>query len=88
MCLGVPAQITRIKAPGRATVEISGVSREISTDLLAGEDITPGQWVLVHVGFALSVIDEEEAALTLQQIQQLGGGTFEDELDSFRGTRI
>lgn len=88
MCLGVPAQITKVETPGRATVTISGVSREISTDLLPVEAVSPGQWVLVHVGFALSLIDEEEAAITLQQIRQLGGGTFEDELDSFRGSRI
>ena len=83
MCLGVPAQVVEIKDPTRATVSISGVTRAISTDLLVEEGLEVGEWVLVHVGFALSKIDEDEAATTLQQIQQLGAYTFEDELDSF-----
>lgn len=88
MCLGVPAQVVEIKDPTRATVSISGVTRAISTDLLVEEGLEVGEWVLVHVGFALSKIDEDEAAMTLQQIQQLGANTFEDELDSFTTSRI
>lgn len=90
MCLGVPAQIVEIPAdqPDRAVVSMSGVTRMISTDLLAEEGIAVNDWVLVHVGFALSRIDEEEARLTLQQIKQLGGDTFDDELDSFSSSQI
>lgn len=44
--------------------------------------------MLVHVGFALSTIDEDEAQITLQQIKQLGGDTFEDELESFTSSDI
>ncbi|MBV7281978.1 MULTISPECIES: HypC/HybG/HupF family hydrogenase formation chaperone [Corynebacterium] len=88
MCLGVPAQVVDIEDGHRATVSMSGVSRKISTDLLVGEALEEGEWVLVHVGFALSKIDEDEAALTLQQIKQLGGGTFDDELDSFSRSDI
>jgi hydrogenase expression/formation protein HypC len=86
MCLGVPAEVVAIPDPAvpRARVSIEGVERVISTDLLLDEPIAVGDWVLVHVGFAMSRIDAEEAALTLDQIKRLG--TFEDELDSFAST--
>ncbi|MEJ5928364.1 HypC/HybG/HupF family hydrogenase formation chaperone [Corynebacterium sp. H128] len=87
MCLGVPAQVVEIPEAARAKVSISGVTRMISTDLMT-EPLAVGEWVLVHVGFALSKIDEDEAQLTLQQIKQLGANTFEDELDSFKGSAI
>lgn len=88
MCLGVPAQVVEISDATRATVSIDGVTRVISTDLLVAEGLEVGEWVLVHVGFALSKIDEDEAHTTLQQIKQLGANTFEDEVDSFTTTRI
>lgn len=88
MCLGVPAQIVETHGPGRATVAMSGVTREISTDLLIEEAPTIGDWVLVHVGFALSVIDEAEAAETLRQIEKLGGGVLSSEIDSFATSKI
>ena len=69
-------------------VSISGVSRMISTDLMMGEELAVGDWVLIHVGFALGKIDEAEATETLKQIKQLGGGTFEDELESFTSSQI
>lgn len=85
MCLGVPAQIAEIHDSTKATVSMSGVSRMVSTDLLA-ETIDVGDWVLIHVGFALSKIDEDEAAVTLQQIKQLG--SFDEELQSFESSEI
>lgn len=88
MCLGVPAVITEVHDAARATVEIGGVARMISTDLLIDESLTAGDWVLVHVGFAMSTIDEEEARLSLQQIKQLGGDAYEDELESFSSSQI
>ncbi|WP_448852819.1 HypC/HybG/HupF family hydrogenase formation chaperone [Corynebacterium sp. 335C] len=88
MCLGIPARIVDIPEPDRAKVAISGVERMIATDLMAGEPLAVGDWVLVHVGFALSRIDEEEAALTLQQIARLGDGVLDDEVDSFRSSDI
>lgn len=88
MCLGVPAVITEVHDAARATVEIGGVARMISTDLLIDENLTAGDWVLVHVGFAISKIDEEEARLSLQQIKQLGGDAYEDELESFSSSQI
>lgn len=88
MCLGVPAVITEVHDAARATVEIGGVARMISTDLLVDESLIAGDWVLVHVGFAMSKIDEEEARLSLQQIKQLGGDAYEDELESFSSSQI
>ena len=88
MCLGVPAQVVDIHDTARATVSISGVSRMISTDLMMGEELAVGDWVLIHVGFALGKIDEAEATEALKQIKQLGGGTFEDELESFTSSQI
>lgn len=88
MCLGVPAVITEVHDSARATVEIGGVARMISTDLLIDESLATGDWVLVHVGFAMSKIDEKEAQLSLQQIKQLGGDTYEDEVESFSSSKI
>ena len=88
MCLGIPAQIVDIPDPSRAKVAISGVERMIATDLLLDEALAVGDWVLVHVGFALSKIDEEEAALTVTQIERLGGDVISDEVDSFTTSRI
>jgi hydrogenase expression/formation protein HypC len=88
MCLGVPAEIVSIPDPTipRAKVAISGVERVVATDLLVEDGIDVGDWVLVHVGFALSKIDADEAALTLEQIKLLGNNTFEDELESFKSS--
>lgn len=89
MCLGIPAQIVEVVDPSRATVAISGVRRMIATDLLADAGpLAPGDWVLVHVGFALSRIDEEEARLTLEQIARLGEGVLDDEVAQFASSRI
>lgn len=86
MCLGVPAEIVAFdeNESSRAKVSLSGVERMISTDLLADEGLKVGDWVLVHVGFAMSQIDADEAATTLEQIKKLG--QFEDELEQFKTT--
>ncbi len=85
MCLGVPAEVIAVPDPTipRARVSISGVERTVATDLVADEGVANGDWVLVHVGFAISKIDAEEAAITLDQIKKLGGNTFETELQQF-----
>lgn len=78
MCLGIPGRIVAITDPGRklAMVEVSGVQREINVACVVddGERIENcvGYWVLVHVGFAMSRIDEEEAAATLRTLNELG----------------
>lgn len=89
MCLGIPGEITDIidAEAGLATVEVGGVRRAISIALLAPEPVAVGDWVLVHVGFALSKLDEDEAAATLEQIKVLGQ-PYVDEIDAFKQTAV
>jgi hydrogenase expression/formation protein HypC len=72
MCLGIPAQIVDLVDPdaGLATAELSGIRRQVSVALCP--DAGPGDWVLVHVGFALERIDEEQAAETLALLEAMG----------------
>jgi hydrogenase expression/formation protein HypC len=72
MCLAVPAKVVEIVDEENqiAKVEIGGVRRNISVALL--DDVRVGDWVLVHVGFAIQKIDEEEAMQTLTLLRQLG----------------
>ena len=77
MCLGIPGQIIAITDPDRmlAMAEISGVKREVNVScIVEGEtlDALVGTWTLIHVGFAMSRIDEEEAAKTLDILRKLG----------------
>jgi hydrogenase expression/formation protein HypC len=69
MCLGIPAQIVAVEENGLATAEVSGVRREVSTALVP--EAKEGDWVLVHVGFALHTIDEDEAARTLELLEEI-----------------
>jgi len=70
MCLGVPAQVVSMHPDGEpwATVEVDGVRREVCT--LGIDDVEVGDWVVVHVGFALVRIDEAEAAATLALLHE------------------
>jgi hydrogenase expression/formation protein HypC len=77
MCLGIPGRIVAISDLSRklATVDVSGVKREVNIACIIGErpiEACVGDWVLVHVGFAMSVIDEEQAAETLRILFELG----------------
>lgn len=78
MCLGIPGQIIEITHAQHklALVEVMGVRREINIACVVNETHTVqdciGDWVLVHVGFAMSRIDEKEAKLTLEVLQMLG----------------
>lgn len=76
MCLGIPGRITAITSPERlmAMSEVSGVRREVNVACVAGNrlDDLIGQWALIHVGFAMSLIDEDEAEKTLQALKDLG----------------
>jgi hydrogenase expression/formation protein HypC len=78
MCLGIPGRVVRISDAARqlAMVDVSGVAREVNLACIVGPDhpldACVGDWVLVHVGFAMSRIDEAEAALTLETLTQLG----------------
>jgi len=78
MCLGVPGQIVRVTDPANqlAIVEVAGVQREINIACIVDETNPPascvGAWVLVHVGFAMSRLDEKEARDTLALLHELG----------------
>ncbi|MDJ0686732.1 MAG: HypC/HybG/HupF family hydrogenase formation chaperone [Alphaproteobacteria bacterium] len=78
MCLGIPGQIVEISDAEKrlAIVDVTGVKREVNVACIQREgeplDEMIGVWTLVHVGFAMSRIDEEEAAKTLEVLQMLG----------------
>jgi hydrogenase expression/formation protein HypC len=89
MCLGIPGEVIEIlpDSPDLARVDVSGVRRVINIGLLADEKVEPGDWVLIHVGFALSKIDEGEAAAALQFLEGIGQA-YEDELAALAESRI
>lgn len=78
MCLGIPGQIVKITDHERklALVDVSGVKREVNMACVVNDDhpldSCIDDWVLVHVGFAMSRINEEEAKLTLKVLEELG----------------
>ena len=74
MCLAIPAKVIEVPDPesGRALVEVVGVRRHIDVGLLQEDPPTVGDWVLVHVGFAMSKISEEQARDQLQTLSMLG----------------
>ena len=82
MCLGIPGQIVEFvdTVNDIAKVEVSGVRRNVSVALVRPDGIALGDWVLVHVGFAMSKIDEVEAQETLRLLRELGEA-YEDELE-------
>jgi hydrogenase expression/formation protein HypC len=88
MCLAIPGQIIDVPAdePGMARVDVAGVRRKINVGLLEGESISPGDWVLIHVGFAMSKISEKAAAEQLRLLRALG----EDQqaMEEVRGYRF
>ncbi|MEU8262664.1 HypC/HybG/HupF family hydrogenase formation chaperone [Micromonospora sp. NPDC048999] len=89
MCLGIPGEIVEIKA-GRddlAIVDVVGVRRAINIGLLGQDQVGIGDWVLVHVGFAMSKIDEAEAAATLTLLNGLGQA-YTDELQALAESDI
>jgi len=69
MCIGIPGQIVERLAGGSAKVDVCGVQRDVNLTLVG--DAAVGQWVLVHVGFAMSIIDEVEARDTLDALQKM-----------------
>ncbi len=88
MCLGIPGQIVEISDATRklAMVDVSGIKREVNLACIINEDHTLedciGDWVLVHVGFAMSRIDEKEAELTMQVLRELGEA--QEEIEAMR----
>lgn len=89
MCLGVPGQIVEFLDPTHhlARAEISGVRRAINVGLLVPDGLEVGEWVLIHVGFALSKIDEDEARRTQEFLEQLGSD-FAEEMMLIEGSEI
>ena len=69
MCLSIPAKITEIKDGNIAIAEVGGACREIGLDLI--EDPKVGEYVLIHTGYAIEKIDEEEAMETLRYLREM-----------------
>lgn len=81
MCLGIPGAIVELddEQPHLAKVEIAGVRRAINVGLVVDDGIGIGDWVLVHVGFAMAKIDEDEARRAMEGLQ-LMGQAYDDEV--------
>lgn len=87
MCLGIPGQVVKMTADNHmAVVSVEGVRREVNVGLVQGDPggLAVGEWVLIHVGFAMAKIDEEEAARSLEFLRDLGR-VFDEELAGFGG---
>ncbi|QSR34538.1 hydrogenase assembly protein HupF [Marinobacterium iners] len=69
MCLAVPVEVVALTGPGRALADMGGVRREIDVSLL--DDLEVGDFVILHVGFALQKLDRVEAERTLAMLQQM-----------------
>jgi hydrogenase expression/formation protein HypC len=89
MCLGIPGRVVEFVDEARqlAKVEIAGVRRTVHVGLLLPEGLEAGDWVLLHVGFAISKIDEDEAKRTIAFLEELGD-TYEKELDDLSASKI
>jgi hydrogenase expression/formation protein HypC len=75
MCLGIPGRIVELTEEAQlARVDVNGVGRTISTALLEDEVLSAGDWVLIHVGFAMAKIDEDEAREAMATLQLLDQG--------------
>jgi hydrogenase expression/formation protein HypC len=91
MCLAIPGQVVEMvdEVHRLAMVEVAGVRRTVNIGLLDvdGEGVVPGDWVLIHVGFAISQVDEEEAHATRSLLEQMGED-YERELDELKASVI
>jgi len=91
MCLAIPGQVIEMvdETNQIAKVDVVGVRRNVNVSLLATDDdpVRPGDWVLIHVGFALSKVDEEEAYATLDLLQRMGAD-YEQELEELKASVI
>lgn len=87
MCLAIPGQIIEVDDAEHhlAMVEVAGVRRRINVGLIDG--IEPGEWVLIHVGFAMSRIDEAEAMATHRLLTEMGA-EYEQELEELRASDV
>ena len=91
MCLAIPGRVLEIvdESNRLARIDVAGVKRNVNVGLLDGEDggVEVGDWVLIHVGFAISKVDEEEAEATLRLLEE-AGAEYEQELDELKGSSI
>ena len=91
MCLAIPGQIIEIVDHDNrlARVDVAGVRRNVNIGLLdvEGEGVGPGDWVLIHVGFAISQVDEEEARATRDLLERMGAD-YEQELEELKASVI
>jgi hydrogenase expression/formation protein HypC len=91
MCLAIPGQVLEIvdESNRLATVEVAGVKRKVNVGLLdaEGDGAGPGDWVLIHVGFAISKVDEREAEATLRLLEGMGTD-YEQELEELKASVI
>jgi hydrogenase expression/formation protein HypC len=89
MCLGIPGELVELAADDTdlATVSVAGVRRKVNVGLLADdeEELAVGDWILIHVGFALAKIDEAEAAAALEMLHSMGPA-YDQELEEFVGS--
>ena len=94
MCLGIPGEVIELMAEhdDLAMVSVEGVKRAVNIGLLREDsdgplDLNPGDWILIHVGFALSKVDEVEAEATLKLLEGMGAD-YEQELAELRASVI
>jgi hydrogenase expression/formation protein HypC len=88
MCLGIPGELVELARDETdlATVSVAGVRRKVNIGLLADEEeLAVGDWILIHVGFALAKIDEAEAAAALEMLHSMGPA-YDQELAEFVGS--
>jgi hydrogenase expression/formation protein HypC len=91
VCLAIPGQVLELvdESNRLARVDVAGVKRNVNVGLLDGDDggIGPGDWVLIHVGFAISKVDEHEARATRRLLEGMGED-YEQELKELKGSVI
>jgi hydrogenase expression/formation protein HypC len=91
VCLAIPGQILEItdSANRLAKVDVAGVRRTVNVGLLdaEGDGVQPGDWVLIHVGFALSKVDEDEALATRRLLERMGA-EYDQELEELKASAI
>lgn len=90
MCLGIPGQVVQISDAEKklGMVDVSGVKREVNLACIANDEPLEnliGVWTLVHVGFAMSRINEEEAEKTMEVLQMLGEA--QEEIEAMRASQ-
>jgi hydrogenase expression/formation protein HypC len=81
MCLGIPGQIVDIghDHPDLAVVDVSGMTRDVNVGLLADENLAPGDWIVVHMGFALERLTPEQARDAIDVLRTIGPGSLDSQ---------